>query len=59
MILIVAALADRLSAATFKVERGRIEKDQVHFGEQIASAFEERFLNEVFVASRHAQDLFA
>src|ERR1700758_5729081 len=37
VILIVAPFTDRLSAAAFKVEGGGVEKDQVHFGKQIAS----------------------
>ena len=32
VILSVTALADRLSASAFKVERSGVEKDQLHFG---------------------------
>src|SRR3977135_415904 len=35
MILIMTALADRLSTAALKVKRSGVEKDQFHFGEQI------------------------
>src|SRR5277367_2800494 len=56
MIFVVAALAHRLSAASFKGERSGIEKDQVHFGKKIAPALEKRFLNEVLMAAR---ELFA
>jgi hypothetical protein len=38
ILVVVATLANGLSAATFKVERGGIEKDQVHFGKLIVPA---------------------
>ena len=59
MILIVAAFADRLSAAAFKIERGSVEKDQVDFRKQIASALEELFLNQILQAARCTQGLLA
>ena len=31
----------------------------VHFGKQIAPALKKRFLNEIFMTARSAQDLFA
>jgi hypothetical protein len=38
ILVVVAAVANGLSAETFKVERGGIEKDQIHFGKQIVPA---------------------
>jgi len=32
VIFSVTALADRLSATAFKIQRGGVEKDQLHFG---------------------------
>ena len=49
--LIVTALADRLSATALEVKRSGVEKDQLHFGEQIPSALKERLLDKVFVAA--------
>ena len=51
MIFTVTALADCLSTAAFKIERSGVEKDQLHFGEQIPSALKERLLDKVFVAA--------
>jgi hypothetical protein len=51
VIFTVTALANDLSTAAFKVERSGVEKDQLHFGEQIPSALKERLLDEVFVAA--------
>jgi hypothetical protein len=41
VVLAAVALADRLSTATFKVERSGVEKN-FHFGEQIPSTPKER-----------------
>ena len=50
-----SGLADCLSAAAFKIERSRVERDQLHFGEQIPSALKECLLDEVFVAANFSQ----
>ena len=41
MVLAVAALADRLSAFSLEVDRGRVEEDQLELGEQVAPAGEQ------------------
>src|SRR5262249_21298518 len=51
MILAVAILPDALAAVTFEVERCGIEEDDVHVGEQIATAREQQFLDQIFGAT--------
>src|SRR6201987_3739944 len=59
VILTVAASTDGLSASAFKIERGGVEKDEVHFAKQIASTVEQLFLNQILQAAWRAQSLLA
>jgi len=52
VILAVAVVADALAAASFKVDRRRIEEDQVQPAEQITPSREEHFFDSVFRAPR-------
>jgi hypothetical protein len=51
VVFVVATFAQALAAFAFEVKGGRVEKDQLDFGEQVAPTLEERLLELILEAT--------
>ena len=54
MVLVETPFAQLLAALAFKVQAGGVEKDQLHFGKQVAPAVKEPLFEQVFGAAHRA-----